>query len=184
MIRKLVFVASALVIGLTGCSKKSPLAPVANNPLDPRDKSTPTAPATPVVVAAAETVELNELLGNWQLVGVTYASQSSETVVAEGASEGHFFTFTQDYDEFKFSYQRMTPGEAASEGYFSLVGNDLTAIWSGSGGTMHVYGAKLTAQDDLVLPDANPSISTVSSRHYKRISDDNKAYILQSYGIN
>ncbi len=185
MIRKLVFVASALVIGLTGCSKKSPLAPAAgNDPYDPRDKGTPTAPATPVGVAAAETVELNELLGNWQLVGITFASQTTETAVDEGASHGHFFSFIQDYDEFKFSYQRMVPGEAPSEGYFSLVGNDLTNIWSGSSSAQHVYGLKLTSGDDLVMPDSNPAISKVKERHYKRISDDNMAYILHSYGIN
>lgn len=180
MIRKLVVIASVLVIGLTGCSKKKALS-LGEEPNNPRDKGTPTAPATPVVVPPEEVVKFEKLLGNWQLVGITYASQSSESVVEESLS--HFFSFTQDYDEFKMTYQAV-PNAVRGEGYFSLVGNDLTVNWAPSGTAMHVYGARLTAEDDLFLPDSNPSISTVKERHYKRISDENMAYVLHTFGIN
>lgn len=172
--------ASTLAFALTlttGCSKKSVVnAPV--DPNDPRDKGTPTTPkTTPPAVAPAFSIDSGNIVGNWQLVGITYKDQTTESEVSEGTS--HFFSFGYEYE---MTYQTIFSGGYSDSGWYYLSGSDLVIHFSS--GEVTANGITMTSDDDMILPDSNPAISTVKSRHYRRISDDNKAYILNAYGIN
>jgi hypothetical protein len=126
-------------------------------------------------LAPVQPPAVSPIVGSWHLVGMTWNTSSNESAQPEAQSTVYVLEANNDMTYGLLGYSSKILGT------YSFSGSTLVINFPGTPVTS--TGVTLTG-DDLIVPDPNPAQSNIKSRHFRRISEEKRNELFQTYNVH